>query len=502
MDICQNPGRNRFFSVRFRVGLLILFILLTCKFKLSAVVRHVGQGQTYTGISQAFAVVRPGDTLMIHSGTYAGGLYFGNLQGLSGKWIQISSAPGETVVVEGGSNAWQLSDAAYIQIRGIIFQRQTGNGFNLDDGGTYETPSQHILFEQCTFRDINATGNNDLLKLSGIDTFEIRNCTFVNGSPGGSGIDMVGCHEGLIIGNRFENQGSNSIQAKGGCRNIRIEANLIKNGGQRAINLGGSTGLPFFRPLDAKYEAAGLKVYSNVFIGSEAPVAYVGCIQSEVVNNTFYLPKKWVIRILQETVDGSRFYPCGNNSFRNNIVFRDNQVSTDCNIGPNTDPQSFTFSGNVWYHSQNQGWPGPALPVKEEKSLIGKDPLFVNPLSDDFSLSPSSPAIGWGGTTSQPVNDYTGNPFRSPRSAGAIEGGNLSFWNEKAEAGMILVNYSNGNLMIKGVTFPAKAKILDCNGKTVYQGVIEKHTTPLSFSRGIYFLKFEEFKEVYKFFVW
>jgi hypothetical protein len=289
-----------------------------------------------------------------------------------------------------------MTDAAYILIRGIIFQQQTGNGFNVDDGGSYSTPSHHIVFESCTFRDMQATGNNDLLKMSGVDFFEIKNCTFLNGSAGGSGIDMVGCHEGLISGNRFENQGSNSIQVKGGSKNIRIETNFFKNGGQRTLNLGGSTNLQLFRPIDARYEAAGLTVYSNIFIGSDAPIAFVGCVETEVTNNTIYLPQKWVIRILQETVDTSRFYPCGNNSFTNNIIYHDSRVSSDCNVGPNTNPKSFNFSNNLWYHSQNPAWAGPDLPVTDVHCIIGKDPLFNDVDSGDFTLKQLSPAAGKG----------------------------------------------------------------------------------------------------------
>ena len=87
-------------------------------------------------------------------------------------------------------------------------------------------------------------------------------------AAGGSGIDMVGCHHGIIKGNYFENMGSNSIQAKGGTQHITIEGNFFRNGGQRPLNLGGSTGLPFFRPIDATFEAADIKVFSNIIVGS------------------------------------------------------------------------------------------------------------------------------------------------------------------------------------------------------------------------------------------
>ena len=92
---------------------------------------------------------------------------------------------------------------------------KTINGVNVDDGGNYDTPTHHIVFRYCQWKDMNATGNNDQLKLSGVDYFQIANCSFENGSSGGSMVDMVGCHNGIFRSNTFNNGGSNSIQAKG-----------------------------------------------------------------------------------------------------------------------------------------------------------------------------------------------------------------------------------------------------------------------------------------------
>jgi len=402
------------------VSIHLCFMLSTVAF---AGTHHVGTGQTHSNLSQAAAVAIPGDTILVHQGTYGGGTFISNLQGNASQWIYIHAVQGETVTYSGGSSAWQFSDGAYLHMKGFIFQQQTSNGVNMDDGGSYNTPSHHLVFDSCTFRDINATGNNDLLKMSGVDDFEIRNCIFLNGSTGaGDAIDMVGCHDGLIKNCRFENMGAASIQAKGGCRNIRIEANFFKDAGSRSLNLGGSTGLAFFRPINAPYEAADLKVYSNIFIGSEAPIAYVGCINTEVVNNTIYVPTKWVIRILQETVDTTRFLPCGNNTFRNNIIYLDNQVTTQCNIGTDTDPQSFTFSNDLWFHSQNSSWAGPSLPVTDANRIVGQNPLFVNASLENFDLQSGSPAIGNGFASVNPVQDYTRSNFHTPRSIGAFEG--------------------------------------------------------------------------------
>lgn len=404
---------------------------------------HVGTSHPYTTLDAAANDVVPGDTILVHQGTYNGGLFIADLQGTADAWIHIWEAPGENVIFDGGTNAWQFSDAAYLHIKGFTFQHQTGNGVNFDDGGTYETPAHHIIFDACVFWMIDATGNNDLLKLSGLDSFVIRNCVFLEGAEGGSGIDMVGCHDGLITYCYFESLGSNAIQAKGGTRNIRIESNIFENAGARAVNLGGSTGLPFFRPIDAPYEAADLKVYSNVFIGSEAPVAFVGCINSEVVNNTIYLPEKWVMRILQETVDPERFPPCGFNTFRNNIIYINDQVSVEVNIGPNTAPETFTMSNNLWYQSDDPSWTGPFLPVADLNSIVGEDPLFLNPVGEDFQLQENSPAIGAGFDVTDPLLDLIGIPFLQPRSIGAFEGGEFTSIHRPTEPDDLFRIYPN-----------------------------------------------------------
>ncbi|WP_343306815.1 right-handed parallel beta-helix repeat-containing protein [Chitinophaga niabensis] len=396
------------------LSLLMLFSCLNGP--LSAKVLHTGHGQPYADLTAAARAAAPGDTILVHTGSYRGDQSLGSLQGTAAKWIYIIAQ--KNVLFEGGTAAWRGSDIAYLHIEGFVFAGQTGNGLNIDDGATYETPTHHITFLQCTFRDMAATGNNDLLKLSGADELIIRQCTFLNGSKGGSGIDMVGCHNSQILQCRFENMGSNAVQMKGGSSNIRVEACVFKNAGSRAINLGGSTGQAFFRPADATWEAADLKVHSNVFIGAEVPVAFVGCIRSEVVNNTIYKPGRWVIRILQENRDTARFAKCSDNTFRNNIICVDDQVRTVCSVGPGTAPESFTFSNNLWFHTGNATL---QLPFSESNRMTGKDPLFSNADKGDFSLTGNSPAAAAGFSLQDPQKDHTGKPFLPSRVIGAYE---------------------------------------------------------------------------------
>ncbi|MCB2203543.1 right-handed parallel beta-helix repeat-containing protein [bacterium] len=404
-----------------RLSFTVLFLLLTTQF-LSARVLTVGSGG-YSGLESAAADAQPGDTIMFAAGTHAGGAAVSDLHGTAQQSITIMGAPNETVLIEGGVNAFQLSDVSYLRITNLQFDGQTGNGVNIDDGGSFDTPSMYISIDNCHWLGIGATGNNDQLKMSGVDNFTVRNCSFRDGAAGGSMIDMVGCHYGEFAGNRFENAGSNCIQAKGGTRYISITRNLFLGGGQRAINIGGSTGLPYFRPQNADYEAQEISVIANIFTGAIAPVAFVGAVRCEVVNNTMFLPEKWAVRILQETTD-SRFQQCGENILSNNLFYIDAAAAAPSfNIGPNTRPLTFLIMNNLWYNADDENWQGPNTPVTDMHMILNQDPLLTAPAlrGGNFTPASGSPAIGAGSGLTRDVLDFNGHLFRDPQTIGAIE---------------------------------------------------------------------------------
>ena len=140
-----------------------------------------------------------------------------------------------------------------------------------------------------------------------------------------------------------------------------------------------------------------------------------------MVNNTIISPENWVVRILQETVDPNRFFQCGDNSFQNNLIFLGN-IATEINIGPDTRPASFLYSSNFWYNYENPNWQGPNTPVIDPTQIINKDPLFQNVAGMDFTPQVNSPALSASDYAGEPLLDYNGNGFNSPRSVGAIEG--------------------------------------------------------------------------------
>lgn len=391
--------------VKIKVVLSLFCFLIS--FSTYAATLEVGPGKSYSSPAQAAQNALPGDTVLIFPSIYTGSNLISNLHGNATEYIYFIGTHPETVIFQGGSQGLHFSQVSYIHIEGLSFTKHTGNGMNIDDGGTFATPTHHVKIIDCRFYDMGAQGNNDFLKMSGVDHFEVVGCTFRNGANGGSGIDMVGCHQGKILRCRFDHLGSNCIQAKGGTQYIDIFQNWFEDGGQRALNLGGSTSLEFFRPQNAPFEAADLNVYANVFVGGWAPIAYVGCVRVYVVNNTFITPQNWVMRILQETVNPARFLPCGDNSFVNNIIYFNNSLSTFVNIGPNTNAGSFVFSNNLWYNFVSPSNSTPNLPVMETNRIAGSNPLFIDIANSDYRLTSESPAINAGKMTNF-LTDFNG----------------------------------------------------------------------------------------------
>lgn len=353
--------------------------------------------KTVMELRSAVTSAKPGTRIMIAPGRYEGGLHFTNVHGEEGNLIEIAGAdPDNPPVFSGGGSALQFSEVSYLELRDITVSGARGNGFNIDDGGTVETPSHHLTLVNLRVSDL-PEGNHDGIKLSGVDQFTVVGCRIERW--GGSAIDMVGCHAGSIQNSTFSGGDSNGVQMKGGTSDITVRGCRFKDTGDRGVNIGGSTGLEYFRPPVAKmepglrYEAARITVERNVFVGSTAPIAFVGSRDTTVRFNTIYRPKRWAIRILQETVSDD-FIKCGTGEFTDNlIVFQSDQwFSGGVNVGPKTEPASFRFRRNFWFCADSPGRSRPALPVDEEDGVYGADPRFKNPDQGDFEPSGDSPA--------------------------------------------------------------------------------------------------------------
>lgn len=458
---------------------------------------YIGTGGDFMNLSAAQSSISPGDTIVIKNQIFNDGAQFlYNVNGSASNPVVIIAETQHNPIFQGGSEAIHLVNCNYLEINGLVFEQQTSNGINIDDGGDYSTPSTNITIRNCIFRDIVGTGNIDFLKMAGVDDFIIENCSFTNGSEG-SGIDFVGCHNGIVQDNSIDDAGISGIQVKGGSQFITIRRNLIKNISQRGMNLGGSTGAPYFRPplpqnITDAFEAADIDVYSNVFINNKAPIAYVGSVRVRVINNTLFKPWNWVFRILQETTTEG-FLPCSNNEFKNNIIYLENDL-TEVNIGSNTESSTFEISNNLWFNESSSGW-SPTLPVQETNQIIS-DPLFLDATNNNFSLESNSPAIGAGLNLTSPTLDFNNVSFNEPRSIGAIEGNPSTVYVDQIDDEEKIHIYPNpftDEIFIKSDINSTFDRIIiqDSKGKTIYE---ESITSPLSKVKideaaGIYFVE-------------
>lgn len=326
-----------------------------------------------TELAAALKVLRPETTLKIGPGEYKGGNAVSNLNGLTIEALDPQSPP----IFRGGNQAWHFSRCNGLTVRNLIAIGQSMNGINLDDGGQREQPVTGVTLDRVVVREVGPTGNHDAIKISGLDDLRIQGCEIEGW--GGQGIDMVGCHRVIVTGCELKGKegfaAGAGIQMKGGCSEITIEKCRLTNAGTRPINLGGSTGMPYFRPAGATYEAKDLIVRDNVIEGGDCAAAFVGLDGGEFSGNTILNPNKWIFRILQET-RAEGFVPCRNVIVKDNaITFQRSQVKVEVNIGEGTQPETFRFERNHWFAKDQPTASKPELPTEETGGVYGVEPV-------------------------------------------------------------------------------------------------------------------------------
>ena len=316
------------------------------------------------------ADLKPHATLQIAPGDYPGGHHITGIEHLTLKALDKNNPPRFI----GGNTAFQFSRCPHLTLSHLHITGQSANGLNLDDGGQLDSPIPGITLDHLEVSDIGPTGNHDAIKCSGLKQLTIRACSITGW--GGQGIDFVGCHDSLITACQFTGKpgftASAAIQLKGGTSGIIVEKCRFLNAGERPLNIGGSTGLAYFRPPGTQHEAASIIVRHNHIEGSLCAAAFVGVDGAEFSNNTLLYPTKWIFRILQETLEPG-FAPCRNVLIKNNrITFRRAQVQTDINLSDGTAPETFRFESNHWLAEDRPDRSQPKLPTQETAGTYGQ----------------------------------------------------------------------------------------------------------------------------------
>ncbi len=389
------------------------------------------RGRPFASVRVGVSRATPGTRVVLLAGTYRGSVSLSNVSGMPGRPIALVGEGAVVLDAMGMGEVMHVSDPRYFVLENLTLQNASVNGLNIDDGGSIDSPADYVVLRNLRVSNVGTGGNNDCIKLSGVDHFHVLDSD-VTGCNAGDAIDMVGCHDGVIRQNHFHDTvGSGGIQAKGGSARVLIHGNRFVNVNGRAINAGGSTGLAFFRPAAAPHEAAEIRVFANVFVrpgnNSGAAIAYVGCDACVFAQNTLIEPRTFVARILQESID-PRFVPSRNGLFVNNLIvfnYADLRAGTFVNVGPNTAPATFVFGSNLWFALDRPGFTGPVytdgVPA-ESMSVIQRDPMLLNRAAGDYHVPLSSPARAAGRAVPGGVpGDFDRSCYATPPTVGAFE---------------------------------------------------------------------------------
>lgn len=356
-------------------------------------------------LRKAAAAAKPGDRITLAPGSYDGAVWLSEIRGEEDKPIVIGGAdPSNAPIINGGTECLHLSACRWVTVENLVLRGASGNGINADDGGVVKDAPRGITMRHLTVEDIAQPGggNCDGIKLSGLAAFRVEDCTVRRWGDGGSGIDMVGCSGGVITGCTLTHErgrGSSGIQMKGGTRDVVVRSTRLEHAGSRAINIGGSTGLAYFRPSPEGFEAKDITVEGCTIVGSDAAIAFVGIDGATVRFNTIYHPARWALRILQETREAG-FVPSRGGRVTDNLLILDVPASRHPNIGDATDPASFVFHRNFWFCDTDPAQSRPTLPSEETEGVYGIDPQLVDPGSGDLAPRGDGPARTFGATAS------------------------------------------------------------------------------------------------------
>jgi hypothetical protein len=250
---------------------------------------HVGSGQTYSTIAAAIAAQSPGDTIIIHSGTYPESSLTPYSGPDSTHYTTLIGASGETKPIINGATAQQraifnISNVNNIILDGLDIQGggglECGSGVGLGcdylggEGGTGHGggPADNIIIQNCRISGANTTPDGDdpaqiWLSYGGsVTNVIIRNNELIssNGLPSPSfgikGIDSASSTVNLLITNNYIHGGVCGIGFKweqnmntDSDRNITVQNNWIQNVSQRGIYA----------------DQAYLKILNNIIDGSK-----------------------------------------------------------------------------------------------------------------------------------------------------------------------------------------------------------------------------------------
>ncbi len=436
---------------------------------------HPGtQAKPWQTIQKAASFLGAGDTVYIRAGTYAEQVIPQN-SGSAGNTITYAAYPGETVTIDGAgmelpayeTGLFVLEDINYIKVSGL---RIINAGPYENNAGIYVDNAHNIIVEDNYISNTVSSGigvwdgsnviidgnevrlacndgEQEMITVSGTDTFEVKNNEVYDGGPGTNGGEGITIKGGATNGKIYQNHVHDITHGERTClyvdgwgetkatSNIEIYQNIFHNCGA-GISLASEDGglvrnVKIYNNIVYDNQSNGLEIGSWGEPGvSVRPVEGITFINNTVYNNG---SSGW----------GGGFY--NDNPDVTDIVVRNNifgQNPTSQIVNEST--ASLTVDHNLIDGSQEYAY------AINGTDYVEGDPRFLNAPGADFRLQTDSPALDRGSSVDAPDGDFEGNP--RPQDG---DGDGTS-------------TYDIGAFEVAGLTATPRSRAIDLGGVATY----------------------------------
>jgi hypothetical protein len=385
-----------------RLRLLLAFLIALAAQDSWGAVTEIYPGESFKAAVESLG---PGDTLIVHEGTYSesGSRIRINAGGTESQPIVVKGADGEArplITRPAGStpqNTINIEGASWVTIRHLEI---TGNG----DGINMTGGPHHIFIEDNEIHDIDVGVNFR----SSMHSIFVRRNHIYNTSGTAEGM-YVGCNNAACVV-------SNSI----------IEQNWIHD-------TQGSQG----DGIEIKYGSYGNIIRDNVIHDCQYPCILAYGVEDDNVGSP-------------NIIEGNVVWNCGQGidviadaEVRNNIIIDTLETQSHAQVpimrnvvlanntvigtmqlggwGSGSDPSSFVVANNVVYGGSISNQPSGAIFSGNLAYGAGTTGIFVDPVNRDFWPAAASPLLGAADATYAPSLDFNGTPRVGPFDVGAYE---------------------------------------------------------------------------------
>ena len=380
-----------------------LWLLLLCADGWSREI-EIFPGQSF---KTAFESLQPGDTLVIHAGTYAesGARTRISAKATASQPIIVKGAEGEATPLithtgTGGSaqNTINIEGATYVTIRGLEITSAGGDGINMSGG------PNNITIEDNVIHNVEVGVNFR----SSMDSITVRRNHIYNTNGTGEGM-YVGCNNAsCAVSNSLIEQ--NWVHDTGGSQGDGIEVKYGSWGNIIGDNVIYNTPYP------------GILVYgvTNANVGSpniiEGNVVWncnqdIDIVADAIVRNN-------IVMGTIETQSHAQVPVMRNVTIVNNTVIGSMPMS---GWGGSSQPQSLIVANNVIYGGSMSTPPAAATVVANRQFASGTTGVFVDSNNRNFWPASGSPLIGTANAAHVPLIDFNRTARIAPMDVGAYE---------------------------------------------------------------------------------